>query len=91
MPFAVRLYLDVHRCGDVRVTQNLLNKLVANSESAQIHCDHQIVSAYRYALAEAATRPVEVLSKAIERLKGHLRLLARNQPLEQWSRNLLGG
>ena len=36
-----RLHADAHRCGDVRVPQNLLNKLVANSESVQIHCDHQ--------------------------------------------------
>ena len=47
MPFTVRLYADVHRCGDVRVAQNLLNNLVTNSWSAQSPCDHQVVSAYR--------------------------------------------
>jgi len=33
---------------------------------------------------------VQVLSNAIERLKGHLRLLTRNGSSEQWFRNWLG-
>ena len=84
---ALPLYLqvDVHRFDDVHVKQKSLNQLVAISESAQIHCDHQTCIRVWVGPCRGVSL-VEVLSDAKTQsngAKGHLHLLARNQSLEQ--------
>jgi len=63
-------YVDVHRCGDVRVTQSLLHNLVANSESEQVHCDHQTCIREWVGPCRGVNSSCRRSVKAIERLKG---------------------